>query len=666
MKLLVALLVTLFCLAFLTYAPKTQGGAAGESQEASEKLTTLAARKQALAARQKSANEARQSNDLPNLARHLSEAGHLQLQLNLPDDALATFQDNLTVADILGDPIAHVDALNGVVAAYLYSGKCDEATPFLQQAFTLSEQINYVPGRAEALLLQSKCDNRTDHSKALKTAQEALSLWQSTGKNRGIIRSHLAIATYQFAQNSLDDSTQSNESALSLARKEDLKDFEAEALINLGYIEYRRGAWHNVTKFMSDAQKLFDAEADPYKMTQITAALAEAYIESGLPEIGHAKYLEAVEYFRNTPKPTEQAVLTWGVGRALLFSGNYDGARKKFEQALSEAKSLKEPVVVAMCQEFLGRTFEKMGEHTAALENLESALTFYSAADNLMEVARTRALIGQVHENAGQLEEARKSYQEALQSFEAHSDRVNQSATLYALGRLEMNSRNYEVAETLLRQSIEVTENMRRMSTSRDLTAAFSATVHDRYEQYIQCLMRNHRDPAATSRVALAFETSESARARSLAEMLRTSDTNLLSNVDPELSKKERSLRQLLRMKEDERVALLRKKYEKSQLDKLDAEQEQLNAEYKSVLATINERYPAFQKLTRPQSWDLRRIQEEVIGADDTLLLEFLLGPEKSYVWAVTHNNITSHELPSQTVITEAVTKVYELLMNRP
>ena len=217
-------------------------------------------------------------------------------------------------------------------------------------------------------------------------------------------------------------------------------------------------------------------------------------------------------------------------------------------------------------------------------ENLETALNLYSDADNPMEVARTRALIGQVYENAGRLDEARKFYQEALQRFDGHSDRVNQSATLFALGRLEMKSGNYEIAETHLRQSIEVTENMRRMSTSRDLTAAFSATVHDRYEQYIQCLMRNHRDPASMSRVVLAFETSESARARSLAELLRVTDTNLLSNVDPELSKKERSLRQLLRMKEDERVALLRKKYEKSQLDKLDAEQEQLNAEYKNSL----------------------------------------------------------------------------------
>lgn len=664
MKLFVALLITVFCLAFSGYVPETQDNT-GESQETTKNITTGAVRKQALADRLKSARESRQSNDLHKAARLLNEAGHLQLQLNLPDAALATFQENLELARQL-DTVAHVDALNGVGAAYVYSGKYDEATPSLNQALELSEGNKYVAGRAETLLLVSKCENRNDHSKALKTARDALALWQTTDNKSGIIRSHLAIATYQYAQNSLDDATQSNETARTLSQEAGLKDFEAEALINLGFIEYRRGAWHNVTKPLRDAAKLFDAESDPYKMTQIIAATAEAYIESGLPQVGLVKYQEAVEQFRDVPKPVDKLILTWGVGRALYFSREYDKALETFGEGLARAQELKEPVVMAMCHEFLGRTYEAKEDHASALRNLEAALSLYSDADNPMEVARVRGLIGQVHENSGRLDEARKFYQEALQRFNSHSDRVNQSATLFALGRLEMKSGNYEIAENHLRQSIEVTENMRRMSTSRDLTAAFSATVHDRYERYIQCLMRNHRDPSSMSRVVMAFETSESARARSLAELLRVSDTNLLSNVDPELSKKERSLRQMQRIKEDQRVALLRKKYEKAELDKLDTEQEQLNAEHKTVLATINERYPAFAQLTRPQSWDLRRIQEEVIADDETLLLEFILGPDKSYVWAITRNGITSHELPSQAAITEAVVKVYGLLSQIP
>ena len=666
MKLIVALLLAVLCLAFPAHAPEPQDKTVSEAQDAPENLT-IAASQHALAARLKSAREQIQANDLLKAIQSLNQAGRLQLKLNLPDEALTTFQESLTLADRIGNALAKVDALNGLAAAHIHSGKFDLALPIAQQAIRIGEQNNYVRGRAEALLLLSDCENTSNHSQALKTANEALVLWQSVGDNRWIIRSYLIIGSYHLAQNSLEAASLSYETARTQSHENGLKDLEADALINLGFVEFRRGAWQNVTKFMWDAEKLFDAEADPYKAVQVTSSIAEAYIESGLPEAGLSKFYEALEYVKKTNNPFDETRIKWATGRALYFSGKYREALALVEEALAGAE--KYPVVKAMCHEILGRTHAALNDPATALTHLESALSLYTKSETTMEAARTRGLIGQINEATGKPDQARASYQKALETFDTTADRVNQSATLFALGRLEMKTGNYEAAESHLRKSIEVTENMRRMSTSRDLAAAFSATVHDRYEQYIQCLMRNHRDPASERRMVEAFETSESARARSLAELLRVSDTNLLSNIDTELSKQERALRQSLRVKEDERVSLVTKKYEKSQLEQLkqlDAELERLNTEYKNVLATINQRYPAFEQLTQPQGWDLRRIQEEVIGDDNTLLLEYLLGPEKSYVWLVTRNAITSHELPSQTVIGDAVKKVYELLRERP
>ena len=665
MKLSVALLLSVFCLAFPLYPPETQDGAGGGSQEATENLNTVAGRQEALAARLQSAREMRDVNNLPQAAQLLIQAGYLQLKLNLPDEALATFQDSLNLANQLNDPVLKVDARNGVAAAYLHSSKYEDATPVVQEAIAISAQNNYARGRAEALLLLSDCQNSTNHSTALTTANEALTLWQTINDTDGIVRSHLKIATYQYAQNMLDEATQTNETARQLAKNGGFNYLEAEALINLSFIEYRKGAWSNVTKYLWDAGNLFDPQSDLLMMTRITGTIAEAYLESGQLEIALQKYEEALEYIRQSKRPRGVTVVKWSIGRTRFFAGQYSEALAKFEEALGEAQELKEPATVAMCHEFLGRTHEAMGHHTEALQNLETAFNLYSGAANAMEAARTQALIGQVYENSGQLARAGEFYQQALQSFDRHSDRVNQSATVFALGRLEMKSGNYDAAESHLHKAIELTENMRRMSTSRDLTAAFSATVHDRYEQYIQCLMRNHRDPASASRVTLAFETSELARARSLVELLRVTDTNLLS-VDPALSIQESSVRQSLRVKEDDRVSLLRTKYEKKDLEKLDAELNRLNAEYRRILDVINERYPAFTQITQPQNWDLRRIQREVISDDETVLLEYLLGPEKSWVWAVTHNSITSYDLPPQAEITDAVKKVYELLKEKP
>jgi CHAT domain-containing protein/Flp pilus assembly protein TadD len=665
MKLYVRLLTLGFCLAFLVYVLEAQDRPAGQAEEPTEELATVEARRQALATFLNSARKLRQANEFVKAAQLLNQAGYLQLRLYLPDKALLTFQQNLKVAEQSNDPAVKVDALNGIGAAYLHTGDYKNATPAIEQALALEKQNNYVAGRAEALLLLSEAQNYTDHALALRTAAGALALWQSIGNTRGIIRSHLSIGTYHLAQNSLEESTRNNEMALNLSRSSGFKVLEAEALINLGFVEYRKGAWHNVLKYLSDAGELIDAKAEPFKMTQISTSIAEAYIESGLPETGLPKYYEALEYIRAAKRPRDELVVRWGIGKAQYLLQKYDDALATLQQTLVDAELQKQPIVIALCHELLGRTYDAMGDRAAALTHLETAFDLYSKSANTMEAARARAWMGQVYENSGRLDEAATAYQEALQTFDGLSDRVNQSATLFALGRLEMKSGNYDRAENFLRKSIDATENMRRQSTSRDLTAGFSATVHDRYEQYIQCLMLSSAGPWAASQVTLAFETSESARGRSLAELLRVSETNLLSNLDPELSKQEMSLRQLLRIKEDERVSLLARKSDedqKAQLDKLDAELERLNTEYKNVLASINARYPAYGQITQPHAWDLRRIQEEVIRDDDTVLLEYFLGSERSFVWAITRNGFTSHGLPSREAISNKVQSLYNLL----
>src|SRR5262249_23598760 len=49
----------------------------------------------------------------------------------------------------------------------------------------------------------------------------------------------------------------------------------------------------------------------------------------------------------------------------------------------------------------------------------------------------------------------------------------------------------------------------------------------------------------------------------------------------------------------------------------------------------------------------------------ETLLLEYALGDEHSYLWAVTPDSITSYRLPPRAEIEAAARKVYELLTAR-
>ncbi len=617
-------------------------------REMDERVATVEERQRLVATLPAQAEQLRNAGDLENAAGLLNRAGRFQKRLHRPQEALTTFQHALSLVKYSPDSPSYIESLNGSAAVFTQLSKCEEALESLGKALSGSESSGNIAGKAEALLIQSDCQNHTDHALALKTAQKSLALWQSLNHKWGSAKTYSAIGYYQFAQNDLNEASRSHNAALDLWRELNTPAEQGEALINLAFIEYRRGAWQSSLTLLTQAQGLTDEKAEPFRMGQITGGMAEAFIETGLPEIGLKKAELATEYFRLAESPRAGVVMSWVTGRAHLLSGNYAEAISTLQHGLSNGKLLKESVMVGLCNEFLGRTYSELNEFSTALSHYQAALEQYRSVSNPMEAARTQALIGQVYQRQGKIEMARKEYQTALQTFRRLSDHLNESATLYALGSLELKQNNLDLAEDYLQESIDVTENIRRDSTSNDLAAAFSATVHERYESLVDCLMRKHESDPTRGLAVRAFETSELSRARSLSELLRATQTNLIAGLDPQLAAEEKSLRQSLRVKEDEKVGLLGRHYQAAELTALEQEIQQLEARYQQVTDAIRAQHPSFKQLDRPSPLDLREIQQQIVGDAETVLLEYILGKDRSYVWAVTRDGFASYNLPGR------------------
>jgi CHAT domain-containing protein len=518
--------------------------------------------------------------------------------------------------------------------------------------------------RAESLLALSEQQNEDNHGLALQTAQQALGLWQAAADQPGIARCYAMIGRCHFAQSDLPEAMANYEKALQIWRELNRPQEQAAMLIMQGFIENRRADWSNAFSLYFQAQKLLEEHPDPGQLGQIASGLADIFNENGLPESGLIHYQRALEAYRQTPGRLDDALTIWAIGSTYYLLGNYPEALQNLQQALAEVAP--ESAYAAICNEYLGRVYQSLGDYTTARQHLQAALAGYLRAGNPKEEARVRGLLGQGFEQQGRSALAQRYYREALETFTRLSDRLNQAALCHALGRLSLKRRNFKAAEEYLKKSIDVTDGIRRVSTSRDLTAAFSATVHERYEKYIECLMQQSQAQDSRRLMVQAFETSEASRARSLAEMLRTTQTNLLTGVEAGLAEQEKSLRQMLKAKEDAKVALLGRVYQPEELVALEAELARLQAEYHQVSETIEQRYPSYREITRPSDWDLPRIQEQVIVDDQTLLLEYSLGAEQSYLWAVTRDEIKSYRLAPRTRINQAAQRVYQLLARPP
>ena len=658
------LLAAAFCLA-LVLLSQAQDAEDAQLIEEDFRVTSVQGRQRAVENLLSQVDGFRKSGQIVEAARALNRVGRFRIRMSLSKDAITTFQEALKLLEQQPDIKTQIDSLNGLASSYGVN-KCKLVEASAKKALAFSKQNNYLAGEAEALLILSDCQNLRDHTQAIKTAQESLALWTSIDHKRGVADAHVAIAEFQMAQHNLDESAKSLGAALTIFRALNDPVQQAEVLIYFGYIEYRNAAWQSALDYYTQAESMIDKEAEPYRMGQITIGLGDSFLESGMPDVALPKYQESLEYFRLTKDQRAMSILKWSIGRANYFSGHYQSALDSLETARGEASSSGDVALTAFCDDFLGRTYHSLNDHTRSLSHFQSALDGYSKAKNVREAARVRALMGRVYQQQGSFQKARKNYQTAHGTFRQLADRVNEAATLYALGSLESQENNLDKAVDYLQQSIEVTEEMRRVSSSSDLTAAFTASVYDRYVAYIDCLMRKHSENPAKQFDVRAFELSESARGRSLADLLRGTQTNLAPGVEPQLAQREKSLRQSLRVKENYRINLLGRQYKQEDLDALNSELARLNAEFKQVTEAITARNPSYAEINRPKSWDLRQIQDQVVKDDETVLLEFSLGPERSYVWVVTRNTFTSRELAPEAEINKAAQEVYRLLSSRP
>lgn len=663
-------LLTLAAL-LLCLAPSVSGQEASNPSEAARQLAaeaddnavSLEDRQESLRKLEEAARLSLGVNDTTEAARALNRAGRLQLILNSPQDSLASHSKALDLLKETPDAEAEADALNGMGAARVRLDEGDEAKKVLERSLLLSEQSGYTAGQAQALLTLSEEQNPYDHARALETARKSLALWQTLDDKRGIARALTQVGQYYMAQNLLFESAQNYQLALNIWRDLNNPAEQAGVLIMLGFIEFRRGEWAACISFLTQAEGMLDERAEPRSIGQIASTLAEAFSENGMPENSLTQYDRALEYFKKTNDPHLIAVTTWGIGRTYYRLGNYPEAVARFEQVLA---GLHNDSLQAQCYEYLGRVYLATGEYELALKNLNSALDIYTRAANPWEAAQVTGLLGQLAERQGRFGRARQFYKQALADFDKFSDRINQAAVYFALGRMELRSGGSDAAaRDYLRQSIEMTESLRRVPTSSDLSAAFSATVHDRYEYYVESLMREHRESPSRGLDARAFEVSESGRGRSLVELLRATATNAMPGLDPKLAEEEKRLRLSLRVKDDYKIRLLAGKYKKEELDALTADLARLEAEYKRVTEVIRASQP-YEQATSPTTLSLRQIQELVVRDDQTVLVEYSLGADKSYVWAVTRDGVTSHELPARESINDAALKVYNLLSTPP
>jgi CHAT domain-containing protein len=633
----------------------------GETQKAIEVLH------RALAIQQKAGNSYGEANILQSLALVYTSIGNSQKSLELLQQALKIQQElqgQLSGVQLAFNLTSQGLILTNLGGNYFAANEYSKAIDSYTQARFLVKQAGQSSYEANILYITSFVYiTLGENQKALDSLNEALAIYR---QNKASTEEATVLSQMGEIYNNIGEPQQAIElhkQALVLVRK--IGDQGQESVILTDLAE--------VYSFLGDYQQAIDLGLQSVQISTTIGNLTR----KGLTLDAIAGNYRSLKDYPKSLEYYNQALAIWrgnddlikltstltGMVRVYEEQKDYSKGFTAANEIITKSRSQKSSFGEGSGLSMLGRLYNASGDYVKGLENSQKAREIYRTIGfNLAEV-NVLSSISLAYNKLGQIDKAIVTSQEELQLRQKLSDRIGEAETHYQIALLEQSQNNFPAALEQIQASVAIVEDVRTKVSSQDLRSTYFASVQKYYEFYIDLLMQSDKQQPNQGYNAQALQISERARARGLLEILTIANADISSGVDANLLKQKNSLEQKIQAAQKRQTNLSNGNSSPEKLTQVNSELNTLVQQHQTLQAKIRTDSPRYAALTQPQPINLEQIQQQVLDKD-TVLLQYSLGDDRSYLWLVTKNNISSYELPKRSEIETAVNNYRENLTN--
>ena len=598
-------------------------------------------------------------SNLKEEAGTLKNIGEVYSILSRNQEAIKHFDQALLLSRAASDRRLEIETLNDIGEIQIEFGNWQSALDNSKQAISLSNETGFIRDQARAL------NNRglvyhllSDFQKSLDSFDQALNLGRAAGDRRGQAQALTYIGYSHGDLGNLQKSLSSlNEALILWRRSKDLRG-EAQTLTVIALLKSSQGEMQKSLETHALAIRLFQKMGN--KVGEAATLNAQAYIYDTLGDKERAieLYNKALRFYLAAGRRYGEAITMGLIGEILYSLNNKQRALDYYNQKLVICQKLKDHRAEAHTLKDMGVVFDSLGDGNKALDYFNRAFLLSQAASDPRAQAYALNSIGHIYERRGQRQKALDHYKNAIALNRATEDRAAEVQTLHNIARVARDLGDLKEAYDQSKAMLNIVETFRAKVASQELRASYFASAHQHYELYIDVLMRLHkRDPAAGYDAA-ALEASERSRGRVLLDLLNEARADIRQGADPALVQRERDLRQSLNAKADRQIRLLSGSHTDEQAAAIRKEVAEITSQYEEVLTQIKTDSARYANLTQPGALSLSEIQQQLLD-QDTLLLEYSLGDERSYLWAVTSTSARAYELPARAKIEEVANRLY-------
>lgn len=408
---------------------------------------------------------------------------------------------------------------------------------------------------------------------------------------------------------------------------------------------------------------------DAHLEAALLTNLGWAYVYLGDTQQAFDSFSKALALRRKDGDKQGEALTLYGIGWFYALTDQNEKALEYFDQSLSLRRELKSPTGEALTRVGIAKVLYRLGKNKESIDQLTEAIAILRGSALRNGLAEALSGLGWVEYSTRQYESAIDHFQQALELWQKLEDRTGEATTRYGLARANTQLGKLSAAYEDMQVALEYVEAMRARGENQRLRESYFSLVQDYYEFAIDLLMRLHAENPSRGYASEAFRVSERSRNRNLLDLLNEAKVDIRQGVDPALLQQERLLRRQLDEAAERKRASLVSASPAEQTPRLAQEVNNLSAKLEEIQAQIRKVSPHYALLTQARPISAADVQQSLLD-DDTMLLEYALGTERSYLWAITKDELISYELPGRAEIEARAREVYNLLtarnVNRP
>ncbi len=495
-----------------------------------------------------------------------------------------------------------------------------KAIEFARQANAGDDEAKYYRSLGYAYLVIE------DQKNSLDSINRSLTIWRSLDNKRGTMLSYIALG---FALSNYENNQKALEAYTSAEREfpEDIDLMEKASLYNgIGRIYLDYGNWKLSLDYREKALSLFQKGGNNFGVTATLSRIA---------------------------------ILT-----SLISPQNKELVMKKFWIARDFANSVHDDHYRAYVSAEIGSYCFRIHDYENAIGNYRNAFRYFESINDKRVIADISGKLSQVFASQGKVKLARQSLIKALLLNGQIADRFGEAQNLAYLSNLDVFDGNRVDALKNIKRSLELTESLYSDVPNSNLQSTYLSGVYDRYELLIMLLIQSSKGMPEADFAVQGLQVSERSRSRSLLETLRLSEANFLKDAVPESIGEEKELLGKLNARKTKLTELLNSNSGTDEVEKVDDEIRELQRGLEDTKAQLKQDSPIYSAIKNPEPFDVSEFQSKVLD-ENSVLMEFSLGAEESYLWVVGKAGVDAYVLPSRERIEGRVERLRGLLKAR-